>query len=267
MGGDLLQLERRLMASWLVQPSAKPAAAIRLFCVPFAGVGPSAFRGWSQNLPLTIDAIYVHLPGRESRVREASLTDVLRVAHEAANAIAPFTDQPFALFGHSLGALIAFEVARSLRCAGLPAPVRLFVSASRAPQMPSPFPALHGLEDSALLRHVNERYNGSVPQEVFEDDELRELVVPALRADFEALETYRHVVQAPLMCPISAFGGTNDSTLGRAALEAWAAQTSGDFRLRFVDGGHFYLQSARRQLIADICDALALDTPQLVSGH
>ena len=151
---------------------------------------------------------------------------VLALASEITDAIAPFADSPFALFGHSLGGLIAFEVARTLRRRGLSTPVRLFASACRAPHLPSPFAPLHDLDEDDLLRRVNERYDRSVPKEVLESLELRELLVPALRADFAALETYQHTPQPPLDCPLTIFGGRHDRTLAGDALEAWAVHTS-----------------------------------------
>jgi surfactin synthase thioesterase subunit len=239
---------------------------VRLFCFPFAGVGPSAFRGWSQSLPETVEALYVHLPGRESRLREASIPDVPTLAAEITDAIAPFADSPFALFGHSLGGLIAFEVARTFRRRGLSTPVRLFASACRAPHLLSPFAPLQNLNEDDLLRQVNERYDSSVPKEVLENAELRELLVPALRADFAALETYQHTPQLPLDCPLTVFGGRHDRTLAGDALEAWSLHTSKDFRLRLVDGGHFFLQSERRRLIDDICEDVAtVQAPPLLS--
>jgi medium-chain acyl-[acyl-carrier-protein] hydrolase len=206
---------------------------------------------------MAVEVLCVHLPGRESRLREANIPDVLALASEITEAIAPFTDVPFALFGHSLGGLIAFEVARTLRRRGLAMPVRLFASASRAPHLPSPFAPLRDLDEDDLLRRVSERYDGSVPKEVLESLELRELVVPALRADFAALETYQHTEELPLDCPLTVFGGSHDRTLSVDALEAWSLHTAKDFRLRLVEGGHFFLQSERRRLIDDICDDVA----------
>lgn len=261
-----MQLERHLMSSWLVRPAPKPVAAVRLFCVPYAGVGPSVFRGWSQALPEDVEALYVHLPGRESRLREIVVPDISRLASDIADALSPFTEQPFALFGHSIGALIAFEVARSLRRAGSPAPIRLFVSACRAPQLPHPYPPLHLLNEDEFLQRVNERYGGSVPREVIENSELRELVVPALRGDFAALELYERHTEPPLDCPITAFGGVSDPTLNTSALDAWGVQTTSSFRLRIVDGGHFYLQSARQQLLAAIAEDIGSRCGLLTEG-
>lgn len=240
------------LSPWLVRPVSRLTAALRLFCVPYAGVGPSAFRGWAQSLPPSIEVLHVLTPGRESRLRETAVANVAALAHEIASAIAPFSHAPFALFGHSLGGLIAFEVARALREEGLGTPVRLFASACRAPHVPYPFEPLHRLDEEQLLLALNDRYDGSVPKEVMEDRELRALLVPALRADLTALETYQHRRDRPLDCPISVFGGTLDRTIAREALTAWSAHSTRAVRLRLFEGGHFYLQSGRQALLSEI---------------
>jgi surfactin synthase thioesterase subunit len=263
----LLEPCRPRLDPWLVRPAERLSPALRLFCVPFAGVGPSAYRGWAQNLPIAVETLYVHLPGREARLREACVPDVVGLAESIADAIAPLSNQPLALFGHSLGGLVAFEVVRVLRHRGLPAPVRLFVSGCRAPHLPYPFPPVRHLAEAELLQRVNERYDGSVPAEVFENAELRELLVPALRADFVALETYDHRAQPPVGCPLTVFGGRQDRTVTREALAAWSAHTLGECRLRVIEGGHFYLQSSRQQLLGDICEDIGHPLPPLTAGR
>jgi surfactin synthase thioesterase subunit len=203
-------------------------------------------------MPAGIEALYVQLPGRESRLREPSLSSVSNVADAATDAIVPLLDKPFVLFGHSLGGLIAFEVARVLRRRGLRAPARLFASACRAPHLRYPFPPLHQLDEGQLLRRLNARYDGSVPREVMESPELRELLVPALRADLTALETYQHAAELPLECPITVYGGREDRTVSRGELEAWSFHTTEEVRVEWVEGAHFYLQTARARLIDDI---------------
>ena len=240
---------------------------MRLFCFPFAGVGPSAFRGWSQGMPAGIETLYVHLPGRESRLREPSVPSVLDLANAVTDAMVPLLDKPFALFGHSLGGLVAFEVARVLRRRALMAPVRLFASACRAPHLRSPFPPLHHLDEEELLQRLNVRYDGSVPREVLESPELRGLLVPALRADLTALETYRHVSEPPLECPITVFGGRDDRTLSKEEIGGWAQHTTQEVRVRWVEGSHFYLQTSRSRLIADIAgDVESRLAPQYAAG-
>jgi medium-chain acyl-[acyl-carrier-protein] hydrolase len=201
--------------------------------------------------------MYVHLPGREGRLREQPLRSIPAIVDCVADAMAPWLDRPFALFGHSIGGLVVFEVARALRARGLPAPVALFVSATRPPHVPHPFPPLADLPVAELLRQINARYDGSVPLPVLESAELQELLIPALRADLAALETYAHVQQPPLDCPISVFGGRQDGAVSPLSLDGWAAHTRTHFCTRLVDGGHLYLQSALTTLTDAIRDDLA----------
>jgi surfactin synthase thioesterase subunit len=236
---------------WLVQAEPRPNAGIRLFCVPFAGVGPSAFRGWAQSLDQDIETFYAHLPARESRFRDAPVTSVRQLADFLAQAIEPWLDRPFAVFGHSLGAVIGFETVRALRARGNPLPRALFVSASRAPHLPNPHAPLRHLGDDEFLKRLNERYEGSVPAAVMASPELRELFVPTLRADLTALETYAFEPGDPLECPISAFCGRSDPSVTDAAIAPWSIHGQ-SFRIRTVDGGHLYVQSARSVLVSAI---------------
>ena len=222
---------------------------MRLFCFPFAGVGASVYRGWADALGSDVDLRIVQLPGREARLKDQPMASVDAIVAALCGAMGPLLDWPYAAFGHSLGGLIAFELLRALRDGGAPAPEHLFVSASRAPQLANPHPPLRHLPDLALLRHVDERYCGSVPRAVMESAELRAFLVPPLRADLTALETYTYRTAPPIACGISVFGGTSDSTVPSAALEGWREQTSGSFRVRMVQGGHLYLQSARAVLV------------------
>jgi medium-chain acyl-[acyl-carrier-protein] hydrolase len=230
---------------WFVRLKGSADGATRLFCFPFAGVGPSAFRGWGSALGDEIEVFVAQLPGRESRFREEPLDSICTLVRRLEPAVIPLIDRPYALFGHSLGGLIAFELARSLAVRGGAQPRALFVSASRAPQLPYPHAPLRHLGDKEFLQAVNARYAGSVPRLVMDDPELRRVFVPALRADIAALETYVHQRSVPLSCDISAFGGTADETIEPRTLAAWRDLTTGAFQLRMVAGTHLFLQSAR----------------------
>jgi medium-chain acyl-[acyl-carrier-protein] hydrolase len=205
-----------------------------------------------------IECIFVQAPGREARLREMPIASVLETADRLAIEIAPWLDRPYAIFGHSLGGMVAFELVRRIRAHQLPPPQRLFVSATRAPQLPNPYPALRDLPDLQLLLEVNARYANSVPAEVLRSADLHALFVPALRADLAALETYEFRPEPPLACPISAFHGAADPTVQLPAVEAWSAHSTAPLRVRTVDGPHLYLHPSRRLLMDAVRTDLGL---------
>jgi surfactin synthase thioesterase subunit len=200
----------------------------------------------------------VQLPGREGRLREPPFARLAPLLDALAPALIPFMGMPFAFFGHSMGALIAFELARHLRRSRQPGPAYLAVSGFPAPQIPDHDPPIHQLPDAQFI-HALARLNGT-PTEVLEHAELMQLMLPALRADFALCEEYRYVAEAPLTCPIAAFGGLQDHEAPCERLEPWREQTSADFALRMLPGDHFFLNGARPSL----CQALALDLMRLV---
>jgi medium-chain acyl-[acyl-carrier-protein] hydrolase len=177
------------------------------------------------------------------------------LATTIANELEPLLDHPFAFYGHSLGAIVAFETARWLRHTGRALPNTLFVSASRAPHLPWPHPSVRHLNDVDLLNEIHRRY-GSVPEIVLEDAELRGLLTPALRADMSLIETYRYEPEAPFAFPIFAFGGDTDHMVGHAEINEWGTQTSGPFHFRMLPGAHLFLQSRREELLEEISSAL-----------
>jgi medium-chain acyl-[acyl-carrier-protein] hydrolase len=231
---------------------------MRLFCIPYAGSGTAAYRGWAeeaQGFDAAFDVAYVQLPGRESRMREQPFTSVPALVESLVDGIADQLDRPYALYGHSLGGVIAFELARAVRQRSLPQPSHLFVSASRAPQLPSPYTPVRHLSDLALLEEVHRRYE-SVPAILMQDADLRQLLVPCLRADLSLLETYTYSEAAPLSCGITCFGGIQDRMVSRSALEPWRIHTTGDFELKMLEGNHLFLQTARTPLLAAVRSAL-----------
>jgi surfactin synthase thioesterase subunit len=197
----------------------------------------------------------IQIPGRENRLREPAITLLRTLAATIADELEPLLDLPFAFYGHSLGAIVAFETARQLRQTGRALPNALFVSASRAPHLPWPHPPVRHLNDIDLLKEIHRRY-GSVPTIVLADAELRELLTPALRADMNLIETYRYEPEEPFAFPIFAFGGDTDHMVGHAEITEWGSQTSGLFRFRMLPGDHLFLQSRREELLEDISSAL-----------
>jgi medium-chain acyl-[acyl-carrier-protein] hydrolase len=248
--------------AWVLTPRPNPQASLRLFCFPYAGVGPSIYRPWLAAVPAHIEAKVIQLPGREGRWREPALTSIATIADNVARAIEPHMQLPFIFYGHSLGSSVAFEVTRRLRAAGRPLPRHLFVGAHRGPQLPNPHSAVSHLPDDAFIAEVRKRYDG-IPQAVLDNPELLELMLPCLRADFTAFETYEYRAEAPLDVPISAFGGDLDTYVRTHEVAGWRDQTTSRFRMRVIPGNHFFLQTARDQVIAAVVDdlAVALETP------
>ena len=161
-----------------------------------------------------------------------------------------YEDKPFAFFGHSMGALISFEVARRLRQEHRVGPARLFVSGCRAPHLPHRDKPTYDLPDPEFIEELK-RLNGT-PQEVFDNPELLHLMLPILRADFTLCQTYAYRSEPPLSCPISAFGGIQDDEVGRDGIAAWREQTSDSFSLRMLAGDHFFLHASQRLLLSFI---------------
>lgn len=243
--------------SWITCRKPSPQARLRLFCFPYAGGGVSIFRAWPEGLPAHVEVCPVQFPGRGTRLAEPPFTRLPSLVQALAEALCPFLDKPFAFFGHSLGALVSFELARQLRRSYAATPVRLFISADRAPQIPRRDPPIHSLPEREFLVELR-RLKGT-PREVFEDEELMQVMIPVLRADFAAYETYGYTTEPPLDCPISAFGGLQDQRVRRGDLEAWRDQTSVFFSLRMFPGDHFFLNTTQAPLLGALSQELRAD--------
>lgn len=244
----------RAASEWFTRPKPNPRARLRLFCFPYAGGNAHAFRKWPQQMSPGVEVLAAHLPGRGARMREPPYTSITALVEELGRAVRPYLDLPFAFFGHSMGAMIGFELTRLLRREGGEAPAHLFVSGRRAPQIPVTDTPTYNLPDAELIEKVR-RLNGT-PPEVLEHPELMELMLPLLRADFQVVETYRYVDEPPLGCPISAFGGLQDLEVTREHLEAWREQTTSGFVRRMFDGDHFFLHRAEQVLLTTIAREL-----------
>ena len=240
--------------SWIACHKPNPQARLRLFCFPYAGTGPSIFRNWSDGLPADVEVCPVQLPGRGTRLMETPFTQLSTLVQTLTQALDPLMDKPFAFFGHSLGALVGFELARQLRrCSGVQ-PVHLFVSADCAPQIPHRNRALHALPEREFLMELR-RLNG-IPGKVLEDVELMQILLPVLRADLAVYESYVYSPEPPLRCPISTFGGLQDHRMSRGDLEAWRDQTSVSFSLRMFPGDHFFLNTTQPLLLQALSQEL-----------
>ncbi|WP_406108770.1 thioesterase domain-containing protein [Micromonospora globbae] len=234
--------------NWFVSAGGRDPAPVQLFCLPYAGAGASAFRHWQGGLGPGVEVLPVQLPGRENRITEDPRFQVADVAR----AVAERATGPYALYGHSMGGRLGFEVVRELRRDGCPLPLRLYVGGARAPHVtaPSLFDGLSTVDDDELLRRLGE--GGGLPAEVLEHPELVELLLPLLRADFGRVDSYRYVPGEPLPVPIVAFSGRHDRAVTRAHSEAWREHTAAGFTLHEIDGGHFFLHDALDELLAVI---------------
>jgi surfactin synthase thioesterase subunit len=235
-------------------PGARPR--LRLFCIPYAGVGASVYRPWGRALPPDIEVCALQLPGREGRLRETPFRDLSALLDALVPAIRSWLDVPFAFFGHSMGALVAFEVVRRLRHEGLGESTALFVSGRRAPDLPKRHPPISHLPDREFVEEVVRRYDG-IPKEVMAHQELLDLLVPGLKADLALLEAYTFRAGPPLDCALTAFGGRQDAEASDAELVAWRAQTRGPFTVRIFEGGHFFVQAALPQIAQAVVEGLA----------
>jgi surfactin synthase thioesterase subunit len=237
--------------AWLGPHGARPADVV-LYCLPYAGGGAGVYRDWRGRLP-GVEVVPVHLPGRNGRIRERPHVSVDALVADLAGAMEPRLHRPFAVFGHSMGALLAFELARLLRGRGLPRPRVLFASGAVAPQSRRP------PEDAGSTRELIMRIRnlGGPGLEALRNPELLRLVLPWLRADFHMVDGYVYRDQPPLDCPIHAFCGSRDPEVSRADAEGWLGQTSAGGAVRVLPGDHFFLDESRDALLAAIGGEIA----------
>jgi surfactin synthase thioesterase subunit len=244
---------------WLACRQRRPEAAVRLYCFPHSGGSLGEYLRWSDGLP-GLELWGVNLPGRGRRMSEEPYRRMDELVGAMADAVS--FQPPFALFGHSLGAVVAFELARTLRDRGGPEPRALILSSYQAPHLPRTDPDVHGLPDEQLLPIVERQY-GEVSTALRDDPEFLRFTLGYHRADFEMIETYRYVEGRPLSVPLIVTGGTEDYPV--EALEAWRRHTTGPFSVRRFPGDHFYLRGQREELLRLIASTLMGDDPSASS--
>jgi medium-chain acyl-[acyl-carrier-protein] hydrolase len=237
-----------------VTPEPVWDARLRLFCFPYAGGGASAFFSWQRSLPRGVEVRGVQPPGREGRVRERPIAEWGPFLDGLMAELVPRLDVPFAFFGHSLGATVAFEVARRLRAMGGPQPLHLFASGRTAPHLPMEDPPVHALPEPEFVAEL--RRLGGTPEEVLGNADLMSILLPLLRADFGLSETYEHTPGDPLDLPITGYGGVRDERVEPERVSAWRQHTRAGFREVMFPGGHFFLHEDRQSLLADLSNEL-----------
>ncbi len=227
--------DAELIRRWLPYP--RSPGAIRLYCLPHAGGSASAFRTWIAGLP-RIAVSPLQLPGRETRLSHQPHHDMAPLASELADIVLATADENYAVYGHSLGALVGFEVLREIRRRGGPMPMHLLVSGSAAPQCPSDgWPIVREMNDDGVV-HMLRRLGGT-PESLLSDPGLLQMILPAVRADFSVKDSYRYQPEAPLDLPITVLAADRDPRAGSEQMAQWREQTTGQFELHTVGEGHF----------------------------
>ncbi|PZG21826.1 thioesterase [Micromonospora craterilacus] len=231
---------------WLRRFHDVPTSRLTLVCFPHAGGSAGFFHPMSASAKHALQVVALQYPGRQDRSGEPLLTTLSELADQAYDALRPLMGRPLAFFGHSMGATLAFEVAVRMRQRLENSPVALFASGSRAPCRPRLTDAVHLRDDNGLVAELA-ALNGTDPRLLREPDLLR-IILPVLRADYMAVETYRYEVSLKLDCPIIALVGDADSKVEVADARAWREHSTGPFELRTFPGGHFYLTDHRTQI-------------------
>ena len=227
---------------WFFCKKPKPQASMRLFCFPFGGGGASVFHDWPDAMGNEIEIRALQLPGRETRFREPREKDVNNVIKNIVQALEAYQDKPFAIFGYSLGSLLAFEVCRELRKQNMKMPMHLFIAALSAPQLPTPHPPISSLADREFIQKVEYYYQ---PQgEAWNNLELREFLLPVLKDDIALYESYVYREEAPLTCPIDVYAGDKDRATPVESTQYWSEQTNSELKQHVFQGGHFFIDNA-----------------------
>src|SRR5678815_742280 len=242
--------------SCVIYPKPNPQSRMRLFCFPYAGSTAVVFRNWPQYLPSEIEVCAIQYAGRGSRLAEPLGESVVEVMNEIYQDLQPFLTKPFAFFGHSMGALISYEFARRLQREQQQGPFQLFVSGCSAPHVRMFDELTYNLPEPEFLAELR-RLQGT-PEEVLDNAELMQLMMPIIRADFKASQTYEYIPGPPLESPIRAFGGLKDEEVPREKVEAWSEFTAGSFRAQMLPGDHFFLNTSQSLLTRIIAEELLM---------
>lgn len=241
---------------WFIAARREAPAALQLFAIPYAGRGASLYYPWRALLPAWVELHAVQLPGREARLQEPAFDRMEPLIDQLADALIAEIRGPYALFGHSMGALVSFELARRLRQRGAPLPTALALSGHQSPTLPRTQTPLHPLGDAEFVAAMQARYDG-IPKAVLERPELLQLLLPTLRRDIATLEHFRFVPDAPLPVPFLLYGGLADVQTAAGSLEAWAELSTRPPVLRRFPGGHFYVQETPAPVVAALVEDLS----------
>jgi medium-chain acyl-[acyl-carrier-protein] hydrolase len=229
---------------------------VRLFCFPYAGGSAFVYRDWQALLPAGVEVWPVELPGRGARFKDSMFRRADDLVKCVAEVMSRHLTIPYALFGHSMGGLISFELARHLTADYHRAPAHLFLAGRRAPHLRSTREPFYGLPRDEFVRELV-RLNGT-PREILNDPEVLDLLIPLLRADFELVQSHESAHSVVLQCPITVYGGSSDIDLPHEALSAWREYTTGRFTLTVIEGDHFFVARQRERLLASMSEEFEL---------
>ncbi|MCP3797608.1 thioesterase II family protein [Paenibacillus sp. CH40] len=248
--------------SWFAKTEVQPTAKLQLFCFPYAGGGAYIFNSWKSRFAPDITVLPIQLPGRESRSTEAPMDTLQDIVQSLVPAMAPYMHKPFAFFGHSMGALIAFETARQLYSKTGKLPVHIIISGKSAPHLPYSKKRLHDLADDSFTEEL--RLMQGTPEEVLQNAELMQIIMPRLRADFKVCETYVYQPGNPLVCPMTVLGGMKDFEVSTDSLHAWQQHTTSPMDVQMFEGNHFFIHEQEQEVLSAVENILSTSSPM---GH
>jgi surfactin synthase thioesterase subunit len=232
---------------WFEHLSRARMPLLRVFCLPYAGGSTEVYRGWQRWFPPEIDICLIHLPGRGRRMAERAFTRAMPLVNAIAERMGPELTVPYALYGHSMGALISFELSWELIRRYGDGPQHLFVSGRSAPQWPRLEPPTFHLPHDDFIAELR-RLNGT-PPDVLDNPDLIKLFLGVLRADFEAVETYEYRSRGPLDCPITVYCGLQDEDVSQESCRAWRDQTTSCCEIRMLNGDHFLVRDPQPEFV------------------
>ncbi|NEQ11710.1 MAG: thioesterase, partial [Moorea sp. SIO4E2] len=241
---------------WIAYHQPKPNARLRLFCFHPWGSSASMFQGWSDQLLTDIEVLPIQLPGRQRRLQEKPFTEFVPLIQVLGEILSPYLDRPFAFFGHSMGALIAFELAHILEQEYNLKPLHLFLSAALPPSdtsLSKEFESFSQEQKLNYLMNISE-----IPKDIYDDPPLLQELMNVFKADLELLQSYSYVEKPPLSCPISSFGGINDSLTSEKQLSEWSKYTYSPFKLQMFPGQHMFLKDSKKLLLDTIYQMLSI---------
>lgn len=238
-------------SKWFIPYSYSPAAKLNLFCLHHAGGSAAFYNAWPKHLSHMVNVIAIQLPGRESRYGEPFATSIKQIVSELAKYDAAFAEKPYAIFGHSLGALIGFSLARELTCTRKLMP-QFFISSAHPAPRKKPLPdMLHGLSDGPFVQKIVDRYGG-ISDDVLNNKELLDFLLPRFRADIFLSESHLSQVIKPVPFPIVVFHGIHDKSVSQAGIQAWENETEDQLRIHYFEGEHFYVESEEEKMFCII---------------